>query len=117
VNSFTRGLFAPQIPTSFSIRQSSPIFTPALTYQKGVAQTCRNARVVFDKFHVVANVSKAVDKVRQAEIRRGGSGVWEALKCSQWLWRKNLENLTEQEQARLAKIDQKSLCTAKAARF
>jgi transposase len=83
-------------------------------YQKGVAETCRNARVIFDKFHVVASVSKAVDKVRQAEIRRGGSGVWEALKQSQWLWRKNPENLTESEQARLAKIDQKSLCTAKA---
>jgi transposase len=83
-------------------------------YQKGVAETCRNAQVVFDKFHVVANVNQAVDKVRQAEIRRGGTGVWEALKKSHWLWRKNPENLTEKEQARLAKIDQKSLCTAKA---
>jgi transposase len=40
--------------------------------------------------------------------------VWEALRHSQWLWRKNPENLTENEAARLAKIDQKSLCTAKA---
>lgn len=83
-------------------------------YQKGVAETCRNARVVFDKFHVVATVSKAVDKVRQAEIRCGGAGVWEALKGSQWLWRKNPENLTKPERTRLGKIDQKSLYTAKA---
>ena len=42
------------------------------------------------------------------------AGVWAALHKSQWLWRKNPENLTEQEAARLAGIDQKSLRTAKA---
>jgi transposase len=83
-------------------------------YQAGVAETCRNAQVVFDKFHVIKNVSEAVDKVRQAEVRVGGQGVWESLHKSQWLWRKNPENLTDQEQARLAKIQDKNLCTAKA---
>ena len=47
-------------------------------------------------------------------MRLGGAGVWEALHKSQWLWRKNPANLTESEAARLAGIDQKSLCTAKA---
>jgi len=83
-------------------------------YQAGVADTCRNAQVVFDKFHVIKNLGEAVDKVRQAEVRAGGQGVWEALHKSQWLWRKNPENLTEKEQARLAKIRDKNLCTAKA---
>jgi transposase len=83
-------------------------------YQAGVAETCRNAQVVFDKFHVIKNLSEAVDKVRQAEVRVGGQGVWESLHKSQWLWRKNPENLTDKEQARLAKIQDKNLCTAKA---
>jgi transposase len=83
-------------------------------YQAGVAETCRNAQVVFDKFHVIKNVGEAVDKVRQAEVRVGGRGVWESLHKSQWLWRKNPENLTDKEQARLAKIQDKNLCTAKA---
>ena len=83
-------------------------------YQAGVAETCRNAQVVFDKFHVIKNVGEAVDKVRQAEVRVGGPGVWESLHKSQWLWRKNPENLTDKEQARLAKIQDKNLCTAKA---
>jgi transposase len=83
-------------------------------YQKGVAENCRNAQVVFDKFHVIKNASEAVDKVRRAEVRLGGQGVWEALHKSQWLWRKNPENLSEQEQARLAKIKDKNLGTAKA---
>ena len=83
-------------------------------YQAGVAENCHNAQVVFDKFHVMKNAGEAVDKVRRAEIRLGGEGVWEALHKSQWLWRKNPENLTDQEQERLAKIKDKNLCTAKA---
>jgi len=83
-------------------------------YQAGVAENCRNAQVVFDKFHVLKNVGEAVDKVRRAEVRLGGQGVWEALHKSQWLWRKNPENLTAKEQARLAKIKEKNLGTAKA---
>jgi len=83
-------------------------------YQSGVAENCRNAQVVFDKFHVIKNVSEAVDKVRRAEVRWGGKGVWEALYKSQWLWRKNPENLTDAQQERLSKIQDKNLCTAKA---
>lgn len=83
-------------------------------YQRGVAENCRNAQVVFDKFHVIKNANEAVDKVRRAEVRLGGQGVWEALRKSQWLWRKNPENLTDLEQARLAKIKDKNLGTAKA---
>jgi transposase len=95
-----------------AITQGSMDMSPA--YQSGVAEHCRNAAVVFDKFHVIKNASEAVDKVRRAEVRLGGAGVWEALHKSQWIWRKNPENLTEQEQARLAGIQDKTLCTAKA---
>jgi len=83
-------------------------------YQAGVAENCRNAQVVFDKFHVVQNANKAVDQVRRSEVRTGGKGVWAALHKTTWIWRKNPENLTEHEQARLAKIDHKNLATAKA---
>jgi transposase len=83
-------------------------------YQAGVAQTCHNAQVVFDKFHVIGNAIQAVDQVRQAEIRAGGTGVWDALHRSQWIWRKNPENLTEKQQLKLAKIKDKNLVTAKA---
>ena len=86
----------------------------SVAYQAGVAQNCRHAQVVFDKFHVIKNANEAVDKVRRAEVRLGGEGVWEALHKSQWLWRKNPENLTDKEQARLAGIQHKNLGTAKA---
>jgi transposase len=86
----------------------------SVAYQAGVKENCRNARVVFDKFHVIKNGNEAVDKVRKAEIRRGGEGVWEALRGSLWLWRKNPENLTDKERERMGKIKDKNLCTAKA---
>lgn len=68
-------------------------------YVKGVNQWCRNATIVFDKFHIIANVNK---------------GVWQQLYKSQWIWRKNPENLTEKEQQKLDSLDQESLLTAKA---
>jgi transposase len=86
----------------------------SLAYQSGATENCRNAQLVFDKFHVIQNANEAVDKVRRAEVRRGGPGVWEALHKSQWLWRKNPENLTGPEQERLSRIQNKSLATAKA---
>jgi transposase len=95
-----------------AITQASMDMSPA--YQRGVRDHCRNAQIVFDKFHVLKNANEAVDKVRRAEVRLGGQGVWEALHKSQWLWRKNPENLTETEQDRLARIKDKNLCTAKA---
>jgi len=83
-------------------------------YQKGVKENCRNAQVVFDKFRVLAHASKRVDQVRHAEARVGSAEVRHWLRKSQWLWRKNPENLNEKEQARLAKIQKKNLCTGKA---
>ena len=86
----------------------------SLAYQAGVAGHCRNAQVVFDKFHVLQHANRAVDQVRRAEVRRGGPGVWDALRQSHWLWRKNPENLSDREQSRLAGIEHKNLWTAKA---
>jgi transposase len=83
-------------------------------YEHGVKENCRNAQVVFDKFHVIANASQKVEKIRRREIRSGRGGVLEALRKSQWLWRKNPENHSPEEKARLAKIQDKNLETAKA---
>ena len=56
----------------YAITQVSMDMSPA--YQKGVRETCRNAQVVFDKFHVIAHANQAVDEVRRAEVRLGGGG-------------------------------------------
>ena len=83
-------------------------------YQRGVAENCRNAQVVFDKFHLLSNASEAVDKVRRKELQAGEKGTGEWLRKTQWIWRKNPENLTEKQRARLATIQDKNLWTSKA---
>jgi transposase len=83
-------------------------------YQSGAAENCRNAQVVFDKYHIIANTNKAIDRVRKAEIRSGAKDVFKQLYKTQWLWRKNPTNLTAKEERRLKKIDQENLATAKA---
>jgi transposase len=95
-----------------AITQAAIDMSPA--YQKGVREELPNAAVVFDKFHVVAQVSGAVDAVRRLEARSGDAAATAPLKKSLWLWRKNPENLTEKEAARLAEMDLKHLATGQA---
>jgi transposase len=83
-------------------------------YQKGVRENCRNAQVVFDKFHLIAHANQAVDEVRQAETRRGEPAARDQLRGSLWLWRKNPENLTPQQKVRMDRIDHTLLHTSKA---
>ena len=94
-----------------SITQASMDMSQA--YQRGVSENCRNAQVVFDKFHVIKMPTRRWTScgVPSAVGRQGG---WESLYKSQWLWRKNPENLTAEERARLDKIEDKNLGTAKA---
>lgn len=82
--------------------------------QKGVREELANAQVVFDPFHVSALVSAAVDEVRRAEARHGESEVKLALKQTLYLFRKNPENLSAAEQARLDELDLKHLATGQA---
>jgi transposase len=95
-----------------AITQASVDMSPA--YAAGITENCRNAEIVNDKYHVVAQVNDAVDQVRKAEARSGDNTRAELLKFTRWIWRKNPENLTEKEQARLAELDTEALCTAKA---
>lgn len=86
----------------------------SLAYEQGVKENCRHAQVVFDKFHVIHTASQAVDRVRKTELRQGDRTAWQALYKSQWLWRKNPEQLGRAEQKRLNQIKDKNLGTAKA---
>jgi len=95
-----------------AITQASVDMSPA--YAAGITDTCRNAEVVNDKYHVVAQVNQAVDEVRKAEARCGDETRAGLLKFTRWIWRKNPENLTQKEQAHLAELDTEALCTAKA---
>jgi transposase len=74
-------------------------------YIKGVAENLGNARVVYDKFHVIQNVVEACDQVRKLESRTDAASR-ERLEKTLWIWRKNPENWTEKEAAKWKSMEQ-----------
>lgn len=71
-------------------------------YLKLIAEHCRNALNILDRFHVVAKMNQAIDDVRAAEARRmAHEGYEPLLKKSRWCLLKRRENLTDTQRLRL----------------
>ena len=79
-------------------------------YQKGVRENFGNAQIVYDKFHVISQVVKAVDEVRRRESKQDAAARAELARTS-WLWRKNPENWTERESGHWEQLQNKPLVT------
>jgi transposase len=94
-----------------AITQVAIDMSPA--YIRGVKDNLANAAIVFDKFHVIAAVNEGVEKVRRLEAQADEMKRRQLAK-SQWIFRKNPENHTDKELARLEKMDWKHLLTATA---
>ena len=91
-----------------AITQVAIDMSPA--YQKGVWDNFGNAQVVFDKFHVVSQVVKAVEEVRRKESRQDAQARAH-LERTSWLWRKNPSTWTEKEGERWVELQDKPLVT------
>ncbi len=91
-----------------AITQVAIDMSPA--YRKGVQDHLGNAQIVYDKYHVVSQVTEGVEAVRRAEVRQDASAR-EQLEKSCWLWRKNPENWTEREAGRWELLKGKPLVT------
>jgi transposase len=91
-----------------AIRQVAIDMSPA--YIKGVKDQLANAAIVFDPFHVVSQVSAAVEEVRRKEARTDAVAR-EQLEKTCWLWRKNPEGWTEKESRRWEQLKDKPLVT------
>jgi transposase len=76
------------------VRLVSIDMSPA--FVKGVAEHLPNARVTFDKFHVVAHASAAVDQMRRLEQRTDPS-----LKGLRWTLLKDRDRLSDEGRADL----------------
>lgn len=63
------------------------------------------AVLVFDKFHIVQHLTKAVDQVRRDEIREKGKEHKDLMAKTRYIWLKNPWNLTENQQARLSALE------------
>jgi transposase len=80
--------------TPGQVRSVSIDMSPA--FISGVAEQLPNARITFDKFHIIAHASAAVDKMRRLEQRTDPS-----LKGLRWTLLKDRGRLSEESRADL----------------
>jgi transposase len=80
----------------------------------GITAHLPNATMTFDRYHVAAKLSEAVDAVRRAEV-----GTRPELKHTRWLWLKNWANLSVTQRRNLYHLMRPSaqLATARALRW
>lgn len=81
----------------------------SLAFMCGVRDNLSNAKITFDKFHVVKELNKVVN-----EVWRGEVGVNSVLKRSRYVWLKNPENLSEKQKEVFESVSKENTMTAKA---
>src|SRR6266516_6276715 len=74
-------------------------------YLFGVLGNLLQAEITFDRYHVKAQLSQAVDQVRRGERQQQA----ELLKGSRYLWLRRPENLNDKQRARLDALLQQPL--------
>jgi transposase len=71
-------------------------------YQQAAEKQLPNARRVVDRFHVMKNLNEALTKARRAIQKDADETTKELLKGCRWLLVKNRENLTAEQEKKLA---------------
>lgn len=75
----------------------------------GITENFEDARLTFDKYHVVQLLNKAVDEVRRQEQK-----TTPALKRTRYLWLKNQSRLTDEQQKQLRGLRRRCRQTGRA---
>jgi transposase len=73
-------------------------------YLAAIRAKLPQASVVFDRFHVVQHLNRAVDDVRRESWRKLTGEEKTAFKRTRWLWLKNPWNLLREEKRRLSAL-------------
>jgi transposase len=81
---------------------------------RGIREHLPNAQLTFDRYHLAAKLSEAVDAVRRAEVATRPE-----LKHTRWLWLKNWANLSTAQRRELQRLLRPSaqLATGRALRW
>lgn len=83
-------------------------------YVKVIEERAPHAALVFDKFHIVAHLTKAVDTVRRDEIRAKGADHRALMNKTRYIFLANRENLSPAKELTLAAILAMNLAITKA---
>jgi transposase len=74
-------------------------------YLNVIAEKAKGALNILDRYHIMAKISKAIDKVRAGEARKlREEGYEPVLKHSRWCLLKRPENRTEKEDTKIADL-------------
>ena len=74
------------------------------SYQKSVRECLPNADIVFDRFHVMKNYSKALSNQRRIEFRKANKAGKELLTGTHYLVLKNADKLDESQTQKLQRL-------------
>jgi transposase len=77
-------------------------------YHEAAQAFLPNAPLVVDRFQVMKNLNAALTTARRAIQKQADVPTQEVLKGSRWLWVKNREQLSAEDQAKLQKVLQAS---------
>jgi len=84
-------------------------------YLRVIAKMLPDSVHILDRYHIVANLNKALDQVRAAEAKRLAAQGYEAhLKQTRWCLLKRKANLTTRQRLRLRDVLQYDLVTVRA---
>jgi transposase len=87
------------------------------SYQNSSRRYCPDADLIFDPFHMMKMLNKAVDSVRRQEAAMGTADQRCALKKTRQMWLWGEENLPERHAARFEALKDSTLKTARAWRL
>lgn len=83
-------------------------------YLKVIRKKAKHAVHILDRFHIMMHFSKAIDKVRAAEVKQlEGDGYEPILTKTRWLFLKRPDNLTDKEDVSLRTLLQYNLKTVR----
>lgn len=83
-------------------------------YLKVIRKKLPGALHILDRYHIVANLNKALDQVRADEARELAKQGWDVLKRSRWLLLRRRKRLTGRQRFKLRQILQWNLKTVRA---
>jgi transposase len=73
-------------------------------YIASIKENAPGAKIVFDKFHVIKNYSKVIDKVRNIEFKKATHDNKEAIKGTKYLLLKNRDKLKKDQKEQLESL-------------
>lgn len=70
-------------------------------YRASVTTFCANAKIIFDKFHLIRHLNDAIDEIRRREFFRQGGEKRELVRGKRWLFLRRWFNLTTEQKGLL----------------